>query len=345
MVQQVLTFNLFRVLDQVVKGKIPFTAINPALQPHQLSQWHAFAKELMRMKGYSPGRYDFDYVDRTGAMPSVLSVPANPIPKYNADFLHRSFADVVMARSQELLDQDKTICVQWSGGLDSTLALISLVLQAKNRDQIEIQLTWESICEAGSLFDQIVRPWNLQMRFDQTRLNTSAAYTGDRGDEIYVNGACGDQLFGRPKFSFRPKSPFNDHWSHGYSQAFLDIVTPSIGLSPRPIETKRDLIWWMFFNFSWNTVKTDSQIMRPAHVASRCVSFYDSWDFQQWAVSTNTYHDTTPGYRLPQVQALQSLIDHDVYCTTKDKSNSVAWMPDACWYMMDTDFNNYYTDD
>lgn len=345
MAHQLLNFDIFKVLKLLAHNNLDQKFINPALNNLQLTQWQKFANELVKMKSWGPGRYDFAYVDRTGTMPSLLEVPYDPVPQFNPQFEHCSFLDVTMARAQDIISQDKVICVQWSGGLDSTLALASLVRQARYRDQIEIQLTWESICESGSLFDEVIQPWNLKIRFDQTRLNTSAVYTGDQGHEVYVSGACGDQLFGQPKFSFRPKTPYSDVWNEGYSQAFLDIVAPSIDLSPRPIETKRDLIWWIFFNFAWTTVKTDNQVMRPADVARRCVSFYDSWDFQQWAVSTDTYYDTTPGYRLPQMQALQSLIDHDNYCTNKGKFNSITWRADPAWYMMDTDFKNYYTDD
>jgi hypothetical protein len=170
-------------------------------------------------------------------------------------------------------------------------------------------------------------------------------YTGDCGNELYVSGCCGDQLFGKPKYSFRPRAPFDDVWYHGYSQQFLDIVAPSVKLSPRPIETKRDIVWWMFFNFSWCSVRTDNHVMRPAATAKRCLSFFDSWDFQQWAVSTDSYHDNSPGYRKPQMQALQALVDHDTYRTNKGKTNSATWSPDPTWYIMDTEYRNYYTDD
>lgn len=325
--------------------KIDPTLLNPSITPQQLQQWHLFARHIMKLSSHSVGRYDFAYIDRTGAVPSVLNVTYDKMPTFNKSFQHRSFLDVSIDRAQELLSRDQTICVMWSGGVDSTLALASLVAQARHRDQIEILCTWETICEAGSLFDSVVKPWNLRIRFDETRLNATEPYTGDHGNELYVSGGCGDQLFGTPKHSFRPKPPFSDVWHHGYSQDFLDIVQPSVALSPRPIETKRDIVWWMFFNFLWSSVKIDNQIMRPAATAKRCLSFFESWDFQQWAVSTDSYYDNSPGYRKAEMQALRALIDHDAYCDNKVKTNSVAWQPDPTWYVMDTEYRNYYTDD
>ena len=346
MASTALTFNLYRVLRQQLLDTIDPAILNSSITPQQLQQWHLFAKYLIQASSHVKGRYDFAYIDRTGAMPSVLNVAYSKIPPFNESFQHRSFLDVSIDRAQELLSRDKTICVMWSGGVDSTLALASLVAQARHRDQIEILCSWESICEAGSLFDSVIKPWNLQIRFDQTRLNTTNPYTGDCGHELYVSGACGDQLFGPSNIRpWQPKPPFDDTWDHGYSQSFLDIVGPSVKLSPRPINTKRDIAWWMFFNFAWCTTRTDNQIMRPVTTANRCLSFFDSWDFQQWAVSTNSYYDNAPGYRKAEIQALRSLIDHDAYFVNKGKTNSVAWLQDPTWYIMDTEYRNYYTDD
>ena len=326
-------------------GKLAHSDLNPALSSQQIQQWHDFNYSIMQINSRTPGRYDFAYVDRTGAMPSLLSVPYDPIPVPDSNFKNKSFLDVSLDRARQLLARDQPICVLWSGGLDSTLALASLVAEARYRDQIEIQCTWQSIMEAGSLFEDVVLPWNLRLRFDHTRINTLYPYSHDCGTEIYVSGFGGDQLFGKPKHSFRPEAQFSDAWYDGYSPAFLNIVEPGIHLSPRPIKTKRDLVWWMMFNFTWSTVKTDTQVMRPSHIAKRCMGFFDSADFQKWAVSTDTYHDTTPGYRIPEMQALQTLTNHQNYCTLKLKSNSITWMVDPTWYMMDTEFNNYYTDD
>jgi hypothetical protein len=342
-----LTFDLYRVLRLLTLDQLDQSFLNTNCTSTHVNQWHKFAFTTLRMKSQMGGRYDFSYVDRTGKMPSLINVQHDPIPAFDSNYQHCSFLDVTIDRARKLLSQDKTICVLWSGGLDSTLVLASLVSEARYKDQIEILCTWESIMEAGSLFDNVILPWGLKIRFDQTRINMQSGYTGDQGTEVYVSGSCGDQIFGRPRSafgaSFKNKQLLDAPWDQGYPQDFLDIVAPSVSVSPREIVTQKDLLWWIFFNFTWNAVCNDGKKMRPTSIAKRFENFFESWQFQQWAVSTNSYYNQTDEYRLPQNQALAKLINYPAYTDKKTKTLSTTWKSDKSWFMLDTEYKNHYT--
>lgn len=340
MAKHALTFNFWQTLRKLARGDIDVPYLSANIQDTDIQKWLAFGKSIMKMHGgiISPANH-FDYVDRTQAVKSLCTTNPRHIPKAELTYHNMSFLDIALRRASEILRSNQPVCVKWSGGSDSTLALLALIDQASSLDQIEILLTWESIRESGSLFDQTILPLKLPIRFDTTRCNAELAYTGDRGDELYIDGNVGDQLFGTPKInlSFDLESP----WYDFKYQNFLEVVAPSVALSPRPIQNQRDLLWWLFFNFSYNSVANANKIMRPKSVAERSISFYDSDEFQIWAASTDTYYDLT-GYRKPMMTAIKFLSKHEVYSKTKIKTISDTWHIAREWQATDNEFKNFY---
>ena len=342
----IVNFDLQKVLHQYKIGKINAEFINPLGEPYA-DKWVAFMIELMKIRGSTPTRISFGYVDRTQTIPSIVKthidddqlIPAGQ-PK-SFDYL-----DICLQRAQELLDTNQHINVLWSGGLDSTVALFSFLRQAKHLDQLSIVCTFESILESGRLFDLAIRNSGVRIKFDQTRDECNLPYSYDSEDptQLYVNGQCGDQLFGPAKSIHQSGISSDDPWTAGFSQRFLDVIEPSIKFSPRPINTVRDLRWWLFFNHTWTTVLYDDCIERPADVGRRIKSFYATPEFQRWSMHTPTYYERTDQYRWPAKQALSQLIDYPYYIEHKKKSFSYTWNKDAKWYMLDKNLKTYYVD-
>lgn len=339
-------FDLNKCLVYYKSGKLDQRIINPASENY-VNRWIKFAVELIRLRGGTPSRTLFDFVDRTGSIPSIVKSTGlrdHLIPTgapYYSDYL-----DICLARAQELLSTNKHINVLWSGGLDSTVALFSLIRQARNLDQLSVVCTFESIIESGTMFDQIIRPLGIRIKFDQTRCDSTYAYTYDEQDptQLYVSGQCGDQLFGPAKVFRVVGVKDSDPWANGFSQSFLDIIEPSIKFSTRPIETVRDLRWWVFFNHTWTTVLYDSCVERPPSLGPRIHAFYATDEFQRWAITTPAFYDNTDQYRWPAKHALSQLIDYPYYIQNKTKVLSPTWKKSKKWYLLDEKFNTHYVD-
>jgi len=69
-----------------------------------------------------------------------------------------SFEEVLEHRCLELEDSNKQLYLQWSGGIDSTLMLISFIKANVNKDQITIVLNPDSIKENPQFFNKHIFP-------------------------------------------------------------------------------------------------------------------------------------------------------------------------------------------
>jgi hypothetical protein len=339
----IIRFDLVKCLNFYRQGTLEKWAIDPAGELYA-DKWMKFAIGLL--KGRPPGhRSAFSFVDRTGAVPSIVKnyiAPDQLIPTGKPSSW--DYLDICLERAQQLLDTNKHLTMLWSGGVDSTLALFSVIRQAQHRDQVSILCTFESIIESGKIFDTFLKDSGIRIKFDQTRVNRKSAYTYDHEDpsQLYITGGCGDQLFGKPVSLAARNSNPSDPWHTGFSKEILDIIEPSIALSERPINTVRDLRWWIFFNHTWTTAMNDDMVGRPAHVGQRIHAFYTTPEFQRWAIHTPTYYEDQDKYRWPAKQALAKLIDYPYYIQHKTKSLGYTWKYDPNWYMLDRDFNTYY---
>lgn len=338
----IVKFNLSKCLVKYKKQELEPWAINADADLY-VDRWIKFAVDL-RASYYRHLRTDFSFIDRTGAVPSVIKThisDENKIPTGTPKYM--DFLDNCLYRAQELLDTGKQINVLWSGGLDSSVMLFSLLRQAQHRDQVNVICTFESILESGSMFDSFVKNAGVRIKFDQTKVEYHLPYSYDHEDpsQLYVTGECGDQLFSPMFFCVPAASNPLDPWQKWATPDFLNIVEPSIKFSERPIETVRDLSWWTMFNHTWTTVYYDEMLELEPQVAQRIRPFYGTQEFQRWAMHTPTYYQHIDQYRWAQKQALAQLVDCPYYQQHKRKNLSATWFRPPSWYMMDKDFKTY----
>ena len=338
-------YHFFKVLKLIRYGQLASNFVNQNLQEKDLQKWDKFAKTIIKTQLHR-SRIEFGYIDRSGVIPSLMPTSFDPLPCKDKSYNNKNYLDVCLARAQDLLDTGQHINILWSGGLDSTLVLFAFLHQASNKEQLSIVCTFNSIVESGKIFDRYILPSGIRIKFDTTALNVDCNYQFDDEDptQLYVNGQCGDQMFG-PRISLASNASSVDHWSAAYPKEILDILEPTLKYSARPIETIRDIRWWMFFNFTWTTVYYDGSISRQSGLASRIVPFYGTDSFQTWSANTDTWYNQVEGYRTPARQALSQLIDYQYYINNKEKVWSLSWLPNPNWYAIDENFKTYYTTD
>ena len=170
--------------------------------------WDAAEIKLARSFGLHSPRF------RVG-FKNYLDVVENPLP----NILLKStdvFDDLIIRRAAELWSIGKPIRLWWSGGIDSTCALVGLLQTKRLGDDLTVYLSIDSVKENPKFYDKLVGSRiNIQW-------HSHADYVYDNielwnGDSINVNGNGGDELFIAVSSSMSMESFFkikDKHWSN-----------------------------------------------------------------------------------------------------------------------------------
>jgi hypothetical protein len=263
-----------------------------------------------------------------------------PIPEARTD---ASFAEVCAAVARDVADEaraaDLPIQVAWSGGIDSTVALIALASVLRERGELS-RLT--VLVSTGSMSEY---PWFYE-HFVMDRLQTrpfGGALPDVLGEDVItVTGEHGDQLFGSDHLAGLVKGGLAHlPWRHvvpAYVAQKLKredrvarvmrYLEPQIARAPVPIETAFDYIWWCNFSLKWQQVSLRMPVFRRGRIERlhrRTRHFFGDPRFQAWALS-NPQVRRVKDWRAYKLEAkkliLEATGDFD-YFTTKEKEPSL----------------------
>lgn len=217
-----------------------------------------------------------------------------PWPSYDPAF-SKSFGDVCLERAKELLSFGQVINVHWSGGLDSTTALLSIMLACEKPEQIRVLCSPDSIVESGPLFDRFIKHSGVQIRITE-RMSRERFYKVNQFDEgdIFTDGGVADQLYGAQLF-------YDPHWrvdlldkpwveavlavlGDEQGRKVVDFLWTGIEKAVRPIQTYREFLWFYKTNYGWYTHKFQYQIRVPTQYLPRWHKFFEGADIQRWAM-------------------------------------------------------------
>jgi hypothetical protein len=321
-------------------------------------------KPFLSKKDYTPAlaekyerfglnRYNMVY-DRTGALPHPLNISRiHPIPPRQENY-NKSFFEVAEHRVKELLSLDKPINVMWSGGLDSTFILFMLKHYANDPDQVRVYGTYNSIIESGDLFDRRI---SKQFKY-HIKVAMRNQYNFQELDGIYVSGMCGNQLFGPTDDFFANGNTAMFHHTLGTADTIyedyrtnidpelLEFLDPVIKSSPRPIETVADLRWLCIFNLDWYTALYEHRICLAPDIMRKVIGFFDTEEFQTWAVSTKEPFTLIKGdsntHRWQMRDILDQLFDETDYARNKPKRISNFAALNTFWMFLMHDYSNMY---
>lgn len=250
------------------------------------------------------------FIDRTEAIKIPIRVTSLfPMPALRP--IAKSFEDICNERARELLGRAEALNVNinvlWSGGIDSTLVLVSLLKNVREaqRKRIVVLLNEESIEENPIFYRD-----HIKGRL-QTASSTMLPYRVG-GNDLVLGGEHNDQLFGSDVMAALilryGSSVIHARYNHDHFYEFfheklpdaagvtfyLDLLERHAQRAPVPIVSNFDFVWWINFSLKWQSV-----FMRSlAHVATRNVSqvtreyittkyahFYGTDDFQLWSLN------------------------------------------------------------
>lgn len=325
--------------------------VNPREYQRYLNRDH-FSPELFnKYEQFGLNKHNMIY-DRTGTLPHYLQIsPIHTIPKLDPTF-NKNFFEVAEQRAKDLIALDKPINVMWSGGLDSTFVLFMLRHYANDPDQVRVYGTYNSIIESGDMFDRRIKH---EFKY-KIKVAPSRELNYQDADGIFVSGMCGNQIFGPTDNMFgkhylfhhtlgTPETIYEDYKTN-VDPELLEFFQPMIDASPRKIETVADLRWYCIFNLDWYTGLYEHRTHLNSTIARNVLGFFDSEEFQQWAITTKEPFTKVKGdpqtHRWQMREVLSELFDEKHYAKHKDKKISNFAVFDPYWLFILDDFSNIF---
>lgn len=204
----------------------------------------------------------------------------------------KSFADICDERSVEILtfarNVGQVVKVMWSGGIDSTTALVALLKHAKPSELLVVYSD-ESLNEYPWFFENVLHnkvPTLDMFSVDKGLYEIMEFATGG----ISCTGELGDQIFGSMLY-FEPEVKANllNDWRTVIkppSDAGMQKFEEFAARCPLPVTNTKEFLWWYAYAVKYQTVCLRSLYLVPNVVLEKNVfHFFYGKDFNDWAVT------------------------------------------------------------
>lgn len=313
-------------------------------------------------------------VDRTDTIHLPIRVKSlYPMPEFRP--FTKTYEQICDERARELLAHAESlnlaIHVFWSGGIDSTLVLVSLLKHATptQRQNITVLLTEESIAENSRFYNEHIR--------GNLATDSSAMFPYLLGgDYLIVNGEHNDQIFGsdavgnliqtagpgviHQSYSRDLFHAFFDAKLNDYSatNTYLNLFEKLTAASPVSIDTNYQFLWWINFALKWQTVSlrmlpyvAERNVPKITHeyVESHFIPFYRTEDFQLWSMHNpdKKIKDSWSSYKFTAKDIIYDFTKDADYRDTKAKKGSLhgLLLQQTAYDFIDSDWNFYRTMD
>lgn len=241
--------------------------------------------------------YKTDYFSFASASEKISELMKSNIPQL-------SWEDCCLKRASDLLALNKDqYIISYSGGIDSTVALVSLLRAwpTAEHKRICISLSHHSIEENPSFF-KFVKNFKLRNSLldpSQELLNSNSLFvTGELGDQLFGSDilmlACeklGDSILKAPYKEYASKIFEIDSKQTNVGLKMFEHIHPIVEEAPFPIKTNHDFFWWFNFSQKWQNVKyrftKSSTWDLRAQYNKHIVHFYDTPYFQKWSINNH----------------------------------------------------------
>jgi hypothetical protein len=281
-------------------------------------------------------------IDRTGQLePCFPQRVLDPIPGLQP--IDLSFAEICHQRANHLVElaarEGRDICVLWSGGIDSTVALIALGEAAREKnlqDRIVVVLSMDSVQENPRFFLREVVA-HYRIRYVSYPLPSSLDSAA-----INVTGEHGDQLFGShlldsyvrrglghvPYADILPLIIFERLGVRRGALGIPKYLAPVIAASPVPVRTLIDYFWWLNFTLKWQEVSLRLPAWsgdRARAINSSLHHFYRTPHFQLWSMQEGRKLQPAvwADYKRPAKQFILDATGDRQYFVSKEKEDSL----------------------
>jgi hypothetical protein len=303
--------------------------------------------EILKLSSFGAGQR-INPLDRTNTIvpPYQFNIQF-ALPTYHRTTF--TYEELCLHRAKQLHtishDLNKKLLVMYSGGIDSTTVLISLLQTTNTYDHIVVTVNPQSILENPRLYNQYIRN-KLQIIHAEELFNVfDSSY-------IIVGGEFNDQLFGvdfmkryinmygieKLKSTYQPDHIINFFTTFGITQNtaifWIERLEESIRLHANGcVNTNYDFIWWFNFTHKWQHIYYRSLIYATSELTKQFLDnyyhqFFITDDFQLWSMNNpdqkigNTWND----YKLAAKKFIYSYTKDDDYYNYKCKRGSLYYL-------------------
>jgi hypothetical protein len=290
------------------------------------------------------------FVDRTEALRFPIRTAIwGPMPKFRR--VSTTYEELCDERAVEILDHaeklDLPLYVLYSGGIDSTLILVSMIKNAKpgQLDRLVVLLSQSSIAENPGFFRKHI--------LGKLRLQVAAKYPLLLNKKaIVVCGELNDQLmgsdltstlatvFGSDKIQAKyDRDVFLELWCLAVKDRavvnwHLDRLEMIKAASPIPIDTNVDFLWWLNFSLKWQSVvfrilsyvsDYNLRTFDKELVERHFFAFFGTEGFQLWSMNSpdKKIRDSWESYKFVAKDIIFAFDKDDDYRRHKTKQASL----------------------
>jgi hypothetical protein len=270
-----------------------------------------------------------------------MDTSADPIPVPFTESV--SFADLMDLRATELLSGKQQIGVMYSGGVDSTAVLISMMKQIPENewDRIKVFYDTEAITENPE-FWKVIKASKIQKVLFNRDSYDSVIKNEDY--DILTFGWCADQMFGSD-VHLRVPDAYHHPWLQGIKEAFklkfglnlpdtsLDAINEVFSEYARTfgltLNQFCEFAWLFNWGVKWGHVAIMPQMdLVGSKNADKGIAFFNTSDFEKYSLSNfenlhkvNIYKEVSE-YKKPLKQYIYDYNHIEDYFVTKGKQNS-----------------------
>jgi hypothetical protein len=274
-------------------------------------------------------------MDRTGVITIPLKTKILPhmvMPEYR--IFKKTFEEICDDRIKFILKQidseNKKLAVMYSGGIDSTLILCSL-LKCATPEQLKntiVLLSDESIIENTKFYyDYVAKYFNCvsSYRFPYfLGKNEYLFLTGENADQVFGSQVNDDLTRNRPYEilfeSLESKTGtiidyFSDKLDNDtkkYAEPFFHLLKRLTDSSPVKIDNVYTFFWWINFTTKWQNVYTRilpySMNISTIRLEKNYTSFYCTEEFQLWSMN-NTPNFLIEDYKDVKMAAKKYIVN------------------------------------
>lgn len=252
-------------------------------------------------------------IDRTNTLKFPLKTKVLPFMEMPelVEF-NKTFGEICDERAIELMNKVKRdgrkLAVMYSGGVDSTSILCSLLKNCSKEDlnnHVVVLLSHLSINENPNFYyDHVIKYFNCVSSY------RFPAYLGN-DNYMFISGENADQLFGSQVIGEYCKMyPYSDmkkpvaeikdriiNWmqtrvkSKKEAEYWFDKLKQIADAAPIPIDTTYKFFWWINFTTKWQSVYVRilafTQNQDTLKLEDNYTTFFSTKEFQLWALNNS----------------------------------------------------------
>ena len=301
-----------------------------------ISRWDCFSK------------HNETLFDRTNTISSPLRITnISPIPEFDINF-NKSLKEICDSAARDILNEGKPVDIFWSGGIDSTVVVISFLNVCKDLSQINVVYDKGGINEYPLFYEKYVKDVTQEpvktWVYENINLDDNIVVTGHPAQflsQSYGGHHLGD-LFGElERLGFAKDDfktiPWQEVFSSDvtvfghpmYDEYFIEHITPQVENAPVRIETIGDLWWGLIFSMRCQTENIrpiiNNRIQKLDHQKMQNLKpFFSTDEFQKWAMwdYDRNLRKTLPPFKKYLKDIIYDFTDDEDYYINKIKQMS-----------------------